>query len=151
LLLTFTGSLVIMSLSEILLHFIHRGLKSKQGVSLGFLASGFQLNSLSYIFCKEFIFLELRYIGIFLGALVLAMISSLSSAIIMMPRLQFWTIDKMWISPGKVDFIVYIQANESSLYPNTLAADNAHLNAYSRTHQFIRMPRLWYAEMADDG
>jgi hypothetical protein len=119
------GSLIIMSLSAMLLHFIHRGLSSKHGVPLGFLTSGFQLNSLSYIFCKEFRSIDLRYIGIFFGAFALAMLSGPSSAIIMIPRLQFWTMDNIWIGPGNVNFSVYIQANESSLYPNTLTADNA--------------------------
>ncbi len=118
------GSLIIMSMSAMLLHFIHRDLSSKRGVPLGFLTSGFQLNSLSYMFCKEFRVLDLRYIGIFVGAFALVMLSGPSSAIVMLPRLQFWTIDNVWIGPGTMDFRVYIQANESTLYPTTLTSDN---------------------------
>jgi len=38
--------------------------------------------------------------------------------------LQFWNIDNVWIGPGNVDFSVYIQANESSLYPSILTSDS---------------------------
>ncbi|KAE9374316.1 hypothetical protein N431DRAFT_556649 [Stipitochalara longipes BDJ] len=41
----------------------------------------------------------------------------------MIPRLQFWKIDNVWIGPGSMDFSVYIQANESGLYPDVLTSD----------------------------
>jgi hypothetical protein len=86
--------MVIMSLSAMLIHLIHRSLSSEHGVLLGFLTSGLQLNSLSYMLSTEFRFLNLRYIAIFLGAFGLVIFSRPSSAITMIPRLQFWTIEK---------------------------------------------------------
>lgn len=118
------GNLIVMSLSAMLLHFIHRSLSSARGVPLGFLASGFQLNSFTYMFSKEFRVLKLRYIAIFLGAFVLVMLTGPSSAIAMIPRLQFWPIDNVWIGRGNVNIRVFIQANQSTLYPDTLTADS---------------------------
>jgi hypothetical protein len=118
------GNLIIMSLSAMLLHFIHRGLSSRHGVPVGFIASGFQLNSLTYIFSEEFRVLNLRYVGVFLGAFALVMLTGPSSAIAMIPRLQFWPIDNVWIGPGAIDIRVFIQANQTTLYPDTLTAAN---------------------------
>ncbi|RDW75517.1 hypothetical protein BP6252_06659 [Coleophoma cylindrospora] len=119
------GSLIMMSLSAMLLHLVHHDLSGKRGVPLGFLSSSFQLNSISYLFGKEFTSMNFRYIVIFLSAFALAMLSGPSSAITMIPRLQFWSIDKLWLNKGHVDFHVYIAANETSLYPVTLTADDS--------------------------
>lgn len=113
-----------MSLSAMLLHFVHRALSTKRGVPLGFLSSGFQLNSFIYIFSKEFRVLRFRYIATFLGAFILLLLTGPSSAIVMIPRLQFWPIEKLWIGPGELDIRVFIQANQSTLYPDTLTAAN---------------------------
>jgi hypothetical protein len=118
-------SLIVMSLSAMLLHVVHRGLNSGRGIPLGFLSSAFQLNSVSYIFRKEFTRLKIGYILIFLVMFALAILSGPSSAITMIPRLQFWNVQNSWIEKGHMDFHVYIQAGESSLYPDTLTADNA--------------------------
>jgi hypothetical protein len=118
-------SLIVMSLSAMLLHVIHRGLSSGRGIPLGFLSSGFQLNSVSYMFRKEFTRLNIGYILIFLVMFILALLSGPSSAITMIPRLQFWNVQNSWVAQGHMDFHIYIQAGESSLYPDTLTADNA--------------------------
>jgi len=112
-----------MSLSAILLHFVHGCLRSSEGLPVGFLTSGFQLNSFTYLFSKEFRHLNARYLAVFLAAFALVLVSGPSSAIIMIPRLQFWTINNVWVGPGNVDFSVYIQANESSLYPDIVTSD----------------------------
>jgi hypothetical protein len=118
-------SLIVMSLSAMLLHVIHRGLSSGRGIPLGFRSSGFQLNSVSYMFRKELTRLNIGYILIFLVMFMLALLSGPSSAITMIPRLQFWNVQNSWIEKGRMDFHIYIQAGESSLYPDTLTVDNA--------------------------
>jgi hypothetical protein len=131
------GSLIVMSLSAMLMHLVHHGLGGKHGVPLGFISSSFQLNSLSYLFRKEFTSLNFRYITIFLCAFVLTMLSGPSSAIAMIPRLQFWSIDNLWLNKGNMDFRVYIQANETSLYPATLTAENAPLQCFDSNSSII--------------
>ena len=79
-----------MSLSAMLLHFIKRGVNSEHGIPLGFLSANFQLTSITYFFRKEFRGLRGYYIAVFLGLFGLAMLSGPSSAITMIPRLQFW-------------------------------------------------------------
>lgn len=118
------AGLIIMSLSAIILHFVHRELKKDSGVPLTFLSASFQLYSISYIFRKDFTKLKPKYIIIFLCAFILSALSGPSSAIIMIPRLQFWSIDDLWIAQGNMDFKVYIAANESTLYPKTMVAED---------------------------
>ena len=118
------ASLIAASLAAMLLHYVKK-CAEKQGVELGFLSSSFQLHSLVYPLSAEFRSLSYRYISIFLGLFVLGMLAGPSSAITMLPRLQFWPINKLWVAPGNMDFQVYIGANASMLYPSILTAANS--------------------------
>jgi hypothetical protein len=118
-------SFILMSLSAMVLHYVHHCLSSQAGAPLGLLSSNFQLHSISYVFSLEFRSLSFRYIGIFLCVFGLAMLSGPSSAITMLPRLQFWSLDNLWVVEGNMDFYVYIAANETTLYPTTLTSTNA--------------------------
>lgn len=116
----FHASIIVASLSAMLLHLTHQGLSSKKGVPLGFISSSFQLASLVYVFRREFTSLRRKYILIYLVAFILAITSNPSSAIVMLPRLQFWSVDKVWLNKGSVDFRVYVEATEKVLYPEVL-------------------------------
>ncbi|KAF8847491.1 hypothetical protein BDZ45DRAFT_811538 [Acephala macrosclerotiorum] len=117
-------SLIALSLSAMLLFCVQRCLRSEKGAPLGFLSSNFQLHSLGYLFSKEFRSLSWRYIGIFLLPFALAMLAGPSSAITMLPRLQFWSLNNFWVGKGHMDFHVYIAANETTLWPSTLTSAN---------------------------
>lgn len=127
----FHGSLIIASLSAMLLHVAHHEMAGEKGAPLGFISSSFQLNSLAYLFRREFTSLKVKYILGFLFAFSLAIFSGPSSAITMIPRLQYWSVDKMWYSKGSVDFRVFIESTESNLYPEILTAENSPSQCFS--------------------
>jgi hypothetical protein len=125
------GSLIIMSLSAIILDLVRHKLKRKQGISHGLLSSSFQLNSLTYLFGTEFWSGwkqkgdgDLAFLATFLFVFVLALGCQPSSAIAMIPRLQFWPVHD--ISPrDDIQYHAYVSANDRTLYPNFLTAANA--------------------------
>ena len=125
----FHGSLIVMSLSSIVLHMVSTGLRSSRGISHGLLTSSFQLNSLSYLFRSEFWagMADQTYVAIFLSIFLLAFTCQPSSAIAMLPRLQYWP--GVEIYPGNtIQYHAYIQGTERTIYPNILTADNAPSN-----------------------
>ncbi|CZR55611.1 uncharacterized protein PAC_05499 [Phialocephala subalpina] len=117
-------SLIALSLSAMLLFYVQKSLRGEKGAPLGFLSSNFQLHSLGYLFSKEFRNLGWRYICVFLLPFALAMLAGPSSAITMLPRLQFWSLDNFWVGKGHMDFHVYVAANETTLWPSTLTSAN---------------------------
>ena len=123
------SSLIIMSLSAMIMRFVHHQLSTKDGVPLGFLSSPFQLNSISYVFTSEFSNLfskdrkrNLLYVSVFIFAFTLAMLAGPSSAITMIPRLDFWPLKIPLTYENNLILRVYIQAGESHLFPETLTA-----------------------------
>ncbi|KAH8816001.1 hypothetical protein F5884DRAFT_852464 [Xylogone sp. PMI_703] len=118
------ASLIAASLAAILLSYMHRCLSSERGVPLGFLSSNFQLHQVTYLFSSEFRSIGYRYVGIFLPFFTLAILAGPSSAITMLPRLQFWSINNLWVTKGNMDFHVYIGANETMVYPSVLTSEN---------------------------
>ncbi|KUJ24656.1 uncharacterized protein LY89DRAFT_713453 [Mollisia scopiformis] len=118
-------SLIAVSLAAILLHYVHTCLRASSGAPLGFLSSNFQLHSLTYVLSSEFRALGYRYVLIFFPLFLLGMLAGPASAITMLPRLQFWSINKLWTGTGNLDFRVFIGANETMLYPSVLTAGNS--------------------------
>lgn len=121
----FHGIMIVASLSAILLHVVHRGLVSEQGLPFGFLSSSFMLASVSYPFRREFWSLPLLYILLFLPMLFLALVSGPASAIIMLPRLEFWPVREHWLSnKGDIAFKVFMAAPDSDIYPTLLTDEH---------------------------
>ena len=128
------GSLIIMSLSAIVLHIVSIGLRSSGGIPHGFLTSGFQLNSLSYLFRSEFWSAwkrkrpaDVRYVAFFLFVFMLAFACQPSSAIAMIPRLQYWPISEIY--PGNaIQYRAYVEATPATLYPTILTANSVPSN-----------------------
>ena len=123
------SSLIIMSLSAMIMRFVHYLLCTKDGIPIGFLSSPFQLNSISYVFTKEFSNLfrndrkrSLLYVSVFIFTFTLAMLAGPSSAITMIPRLQFWPLQIPLTYENNLILRVYIQARESDLFPENLTA-----------------------------
>jgi len=120
----FHASFIVISLSAMLLHYVHHQLVSKRGVPLGFVGSVFQLGTIGYLFQRDVYSLRLRYILLLLPACLLVTLTGPASAITMLPRLRFWNLDNTWLGKGSLNFQMYIQGNEKDLYPETLSASN---------------------------
>ena len=121
----FHGSLIVMSLSAIVLHVVSSGLRSSGGIPHGFLTSSFQLNSLSYLLRSEFWgawkqkrTADFRYIGFFLSMFLLAFACQPSSAIAMIPRLQFWPLSDIYPSQRHTIQSVHSSEPGDTLPPN---------------------------------
>jgi hypothetical protein len=118
--------LVIMSVSSMLLQYVHMQVNGAHGVPLGFLSSNFQLTSIRYPFSAEFRGLGPRYILLFLAAFLLVVLSGPSSALIMLPRLQYWSIPQMMELRNDFESRVYIRGNERQIYPHIIDSDWAY-------------------------
>jgi hypothetical protein len=126
-------SLIILSLSAIVLSRLHLELVGQRGVSIGLLCSGYQLSSLTYIFSWELWggmfgrpsrrLQQLPLIFLVLVALILALLSSPSSAITMIPKLDWWPYTRL-APRNSVRFEVYMKNPEGSLFPETLRASD---------------------------
>ena len=120
----FHATLIVASLSAMLLHYVHHQLVSERGVPIGFIGSVFQLGMIEYLFQKEFYSLKIRYVLLFVPASLLIMLTGPASAITMLPRLQFWDVQNLWLGTGDVNIRMYMQGNEIDLFPETLNAAN---------------------------
>lgn len=125
------GSLIILSLSTVVFHLVSSRLRTSRGLPLGLLSSSFQLNSLSYLFSSEFRtsweskrYSDGRYVAVFVFIFTLAFVCQPSSAIAMIPRLQFWPVAAIY-PDNSIRYHVYMQANEQTLYPLILTAEHA--------------------------
>ena len=139
--------LILLSLCTMVLYHIRYGLFGSRGVPLGLLSSGHLLSSPVHLFSAEFwggatstglrgsrrVFLVL---GI-LGAIVLANLAAPSSAIAMIPRLDWWPLGELW-PHNRIEFSAYIHAGNATLFPATITKDllpdhcsgyNAYLHA----------------------
>ncbi|KAH7113671.1 hypothetical protein B0J13DRAFT_460701 [Dactylonectria estremocensis] len=98
-------SLILISLTDILLHRIRYGLLSKNGVPLGFLSSPFNISfSLQYLFSQEFWSAALSpsakrlfngaTAGMILMLALLGLAAGPSSAIAMIPRYDWWQLSE---------------------------------------------------------
>ena len=114
------------------LHFIRHGLIQGRGVPIGLLASAFQLNSLMYIFGAEFRgpafsttpgkHRRWPLLIIILVAILMAMLAGPSSAITMIPKLDWWALPQLY-QDNRVTFSAFIQAPNATIFPGVLTAD----------------------------
>ncbi|KAG4431762.1 hypothetical protein IFR05_012761 [Cadophora sp. M221] len=117
------ASLLVASISMMVLNMIQHGLATKKGIPLGLLSANFYVDSPTWLFRTEFKSLGLKYTLIFPWIVALAILSAPSSAIVMLPRLQFWGVEDVWLGKDNIDFRVYMQADKESLYPQTINAE----------------------------
>ncbi|KAL2063661.1 hypothetical protein VTL71DRAFT_5466 [Oculimacula yallundae] len=116
------GSLLVASISMMVLNLIQHGLASPKGLPLGIISSNFYTDSPSWLFRTEFRSLSLKYTLIFPFVVALTVLQAPSSAIVMIPRLQFWSVDNVWRGKDDINFGVYIQASPESLYPEIMTS-----------------------------
>ena len=129
--------LIVASLSAIVLHRIRYELCASEGVPLGFLTAGYQLSSISYLWSTEFWGGILTKppsglaswwppLSILIAfAVSLAAVAGPSSAIAMIPRLDWWDVpDHFFNTPTHKPSSYYIQANTSDLWPEHLTTNN---------------------------
>ena len=116
------ASLLVASISMMVLNLIQHGLVSGSGLPLGIISANFYVDSPTWLFRTEFTSLSLKYTLIFPWIVFLAVLSAPSSAIVMLPRLQYWSVDNVWLGKDNIKFGVYIEASPEKLYPGVLTA-----------------------------
>jgi hypothetical protein len=134
-------SLIILSLSAIVLHRIRFDLMGERGVPLGLLSSGYQLSSVSYLFSSELWVGILkpergRYRGLstillLLVAFILAGLSGPSSAITMIPRLDWWPFVGL-SSRNRYSFEAYLEAPNQPLFPTLVTMDDVPASCFGK-------------------
>jgi hypothetical protein len=124
----FHGSLIVASLSAILLHVLVVQLRKRRGLPLGVLTSNYQLNSLTFLFRSElwktwnrYSLGDKLYVVLYLTIFALGFACQPSSAIAMIPRLQYWPITEFY-PQNAIKFRAYVQASADDLYPDHLTA-----------------------------
>ncbi|PVH87104.1 hypothetical protein DL98DRAFT_525846 [Cadophora sp. DSE1049] len=117
------ASLLVASISMMVLNLIQHGLVNGRGVPLGMISANFYVDSPTWLFRTEFTSLSLKYTLIFPWIVFLAVLSAPSSAIVLLPRLQFWSVDNVWLGKDNIKFGVYIESSPGSLYPEVLTAE----------------------------
>jgi hypothetical protein len=133
-------SLITLSICTMVMYHIRRALIGSQGVPLGLISAGLQLNSIMYLLSWEFWgsmsgkhFWSNKSVLLMAGiltAFVLATLASPSSAITMIPRLDWWGVNELW--PGnRLVFNAFVQAPHGVLYPETLTKDLLPVFCYS--------------------
>lgn len=112
-----------------MLHHIRNRLIGPRGISLGLLSLGFQLNSVAYFFCAEFWgglrrnrvrkMHQLPLVLAIAVAFLLVNLAGPSSAITMIPRLEWWPLHEIWPA-NEIQFHAYIEAPNSTLFPESV-------------------------------
>lgn len=125
-------SLAVVSLFHVVIYYLRRDLLGSRGVPLGLLSSGFQLTSAAYMFSAEFwggvcskgqrAVRRAPLVLIILVAFTLANLAGPSSAVAMIPRLDWWPVGELRSGNGLV-FSAYIQARNDTLFPETVTKD----------------------------
>ena len=117
------------SLTAIVIHRIQHNLSCSKGVPFGFLTAGFQLSKPSSVFTKEFFggvtarvqskglsrFLPLSYLLV-LGFALTSVVGP-SSAVAMIPRLEWWDVPKVKAFGPEYTDRVYFNRTEAELWP----------------------------------
>jgi hypothetical protein len=140
----FHGSLIVASLAAILLHVLVVQLRKRRGLPLGVLTSSYQLNSLTYLFRSELWETWNRrnlgdklYVVFYLLIFALAFACQPSSAIAMIPRLQYWPITEFY-PQNAIKFRAYVRASADDLYPDRLTARHVPTICLQSTASNIR-------------
>lgn len=109
------------------LNMIQHGLASKKGIPLGVLSTNFYVDSPTWLFRTESTSLGLKYTLVFPLIVALAVLSAPSSAIAMLPRLQFCGVEDVWLGKDNIDFKVYLQTMNAEMFAPQCTAANASI------------------------
>lgn len=106
------------SLAVVLFSYVRHEITKGTGLPLGALVSGLQINQIAYLWSVEFwgtvrskrlrLRDKLALLGLILSCFILASLSGPSSAVLLIPRLDFWP-------AGKTD--IWINATMDEIYP----------------------------------
>ncbi|KAH9215156.1 hypothetical protein DL95DRAFT_408749 [Leptodontidium sp. 2 PMI_412] len=121
------ASLLVASISIMVLNMIQHGLASKKGIPLGVLSTNFYVDSPTWLFRTESTSLGLKYTLVFPLIVALAVLSAPSSAIAMLPRLQFCGVEDVWLGKDNIDFKVYLQTMNVEMSAPQCTAANASI------------------------
>lgn len=128
--------LITASMTAVVLYFIRLGLLGQQGISYGFLTPGFQLTNpdllISSAFWRGFrdgSKRNGRTKTIALGALVilatlLVLLSGPSSAILMLPQLNWWSVKDPFSGTGALTFLITPTASSRDIWPSDFSTIN---------------------------
>ena len=143
-----------LSLSTIVMHRIRYGLSVSGGVPLGLLPAGYQLSSIGYLTEAGFwggalakpTFRWLPLGTLLAWAFALTTVVGPSSAIVLIPRLDFWDLPKSFFStPDHTMNPTYILNTQSNLWPQQLRVEDVDPSCIGPFHTtFIGCPTSGY-------
>lgn len=124
--------MIVASLTVIVVHRIQSSLNSSQGVPFGFLTAGFRLTEPSLLFTKEFFggatahvrsrgrsrFLPLGCLLVL--SITLTSVVGPSSAVAMIPRLDWWDVPKITAFGPFYNDRIYLNWTEAELWPSEI-------------------------------
>ena len=139
------------SLTAIVVYQVRYDLSGSKGVPLGFLTAGFQLNDLSFLFTKKFFggaTVRARSIGwsrssrltylLVLGFALTSVVGP-SSAVAMIPRLDWWDMSQVEAFGREYKDRVYFNRTEAELWPgditNAIYPDVSWCSAMNTSNQ----------------
>ena len=127
---------MVASLSAVVLHRIRYDLCESEGVPLGLVMAGYQLSSVSYLLTSEFWggavvkpitrrTSQWPPLSLLVGfAVALSVVAGPSSAVAMLPRLDWWDVPKRFFNAvDHKSSPYYLQATDFTLWPEHLTVD----------------------------
>jgi hypothetical protein len=125
---------IIVSLSAIVFHRVRYELTGPRGVPLGFLSSGLQLNSWTYLFGWEFwsptTGRNLTLTLLILTSFTLAALAGPSSALTMIPKLDWWHFAQS--EPQGYRFSAYVHCSPDILFPGVVTGDHVPPHCFDK-------------------
>lgn len=118
--------LIVVSLTAIVMHHIRKRLVSSKGISFGLLSGGYQVSSLEFLVSRGFrgaFFKDGALILTLAAAILLGNVVGPSSAIVLIPRLNWWYVR----APLTHALQLYLDSPLDQLYPTRLGPPNMTL------------------------
>ena len=118
--------LIVGSLTSMVMHRIRKRLCSSKGLPFGLLSSGYQASSAEFLFSSSLwsAFSKDVWLVLTLAAtIIFANVVGPSSAIVMIPRLDWWDVN----APFNVPLHLYLDGSLEQLYPTNLGPPNMTL------------------------
>lgn len=148
-----------LSLSAIVMHRIRYGLSVSGGVPLGLLPAGYQLSSIEYLAEAAFrggVLAKPTLRWLYLSALLvwtfaLSTVVGPSSAIVLIPRLDFWDLPKSFFdTPDRKMNPTYVLNTQSELWPQQLRAEDVDPSCVGEFHTtFVGCPDSGFSTMVN--
>ncbi|KAI4276554.1 MAG: hypothetical protein L6R38_005641 [Xanthoria sp. 2 TBL-2021] len=121
------------SLAQVTLHRIHRGLCTSDGLPLGLVTAAYQLSSITYLITPEFrksrrlppgiksILSRVSLLGLIVVVFLLTLVTGPSSAVAMIPRLDWWDHTNAYPEGSERAFMRY---RASDLWPTSITKES---------------------------